>query len=127
MLGEHDGDCLCSLSGGLNLSRSRRNDHVEYRSVRLQSRQLIGTLCPAELNDDVSALDITKVAQPYLKCFHLICPSRSGARLRNPIRATFSSCARTLGDHAATIAPISVMNSRRRMCPSKITPVQRTN
>jgi hypothetical protein len=68
MVGEYDGDRLGRLSGKLNGGRRRREDHVDVRTDQIgrEVAQLVFAFRPAELDDDVLALDVAKVTQAGL-------------------------------------------------------------
>ena len=65
MDGEHDGDRLGRLSGGLHLGRRHREDDVDIHADQLgrQLRQLLDRFRPPELDDNVLAFDIAEFAQ----------------------------------------------------------------
>jgi hypothetical protein len=65
VLGEYDWNCFGRLSGGLDLSRSRRKNDIDICADELGCE--IGHFGdpwrPPELNDNVLAIDVAEVAQ----------------------------------------------------------------
>jgi len=86
VVGEDDGDCLGSLSGGLHLGRRRREYDVDIHADQLgcQLRQLVDPFRPAKLNDNVLALDIAEIAQPRPQRLDPISVSRSKTETQEP-------------------------------------------
>jgi hypothetical protein len=65
MGGKHDGDRFGRLARGLDLGRRRGEDDINIHAHQLsrEFRKLFDRVRPTELDDDVLALDIAKVAQ----------------------------------------------------------------
>ena len=116
MGGEHDGDRLGRLSGGLHLGRRRREYDVDIHADQLgrQLRQLVDRFRPPELNDNVLAFDVAEFTQARPQRLDPVAEAEAGPKPRNPIRGTFAGCcARAATGHAAAAPPSSAMNSRR--------------
>src|SRR5262249_1787865 len=62
---EHDGDRFGGLAGGFHEGRRRREDDVDIHADQFgrEFRQLVDPFRPAELNDNVLALDVAVIAQ----------------------------------------------------------------
>jgi hypothetical protein len=70
--GEDDGDRFGRLPGGFDKGRRRREDDVDIHADQLGSefRQLLHPFRPAELNNDILALDVAEIAQARPQCLH---------------------------------------------------------
>src|SRR5262245_38715649 len=86
MVGEHDGDCLGRLSGGLRFGRSRREDDIDIYADQLgrQLRQLVDRFRPAKFNDEVLAFDIAELAQAGPQRLDPVSPSSGWTNLQEP-------------------------------------------
>jgi hypothetical protein len=86
MGGEHDGDRICHLSGGLHLGRRHREDDVGIHADQLgrQLRQLVDRFRPPEFNDNVHAFDITELAQAGPQRLDPASVSRGGTKPQEP-------------------------------------------
>jgi hypothetical protein len=72
MGGEHDWDGRGRLSGDLDLGGRRREDDVDILAHQLGRKlaQSVHHFCPAEVDDNVLALEIAKIAKAGPQCLH---------------------------------------------------------
>jgi hypothetical protein len=77
MSGEHYGDRLSSLSGGLNKNRRVRENNIDICTDQIggEFRQLINAFRPPKLNHNVIALYIAEVTQATPQGLHTFRPS----------------------------------------------------
>ena len=71
----------------------------------------------AKLHGDVLALDEPRLGKALAKRRYQMHRGRADVLRRIPITGIAGCCARAASGHAAAAPPISVMNSRRCMCP----------
>jgi hypothetical protein len=88
---EYDGNCVCSLSGRLDLGRGRREDHVDLPADEFgrEPGQLIDGFRPHRLHDNVFAFDVAKLAQRGAKHLDTASGSSRGPEHQRPYPRNF--------------------------------------